>query len=178
MINTETDIQSLEMLDTRIVNFVPTTSLYAKSNIRFKGGIQYQNVATQWWYGIGSAAVHLTIKDRNNNVLGEVLGVTSSGFFDIGTFETTSFYIPDYYANTDIVVEARFEGGSAGGETFKSTDYYTIYHVSDICQNVSSHTGECAGIFEAEIPFVPIAAFVAGAIVTGIIIGTKKKRTT
>jgi hypothetical protein len=175
-----TNIQLLQEIDTRIVDFAPTTNLYAKSSIKFKGQLQFYNTISQEWFDISSATIHVTIKDRNNNILGEVVGVTSSGFLDVGTFETSHFYIPDYYANTDIVVEAKFEGASAtGGGTFKPTDYYTIYHISDICRNVSSRTGECIdGTYNAEeIPFVPIVAFVAGVLVTGYYIKREKTKT-
>lgn len=169
------DIQLLqELRDTRIVNFAPTTSLYAKSDVRFKGRLEFYDIVAQLWFPINSVPVYVTIKDKNNNVLGEVIGVTSSGFFDIGNFETTNFYIPVYYANTDIIVEAKFNGGgSSGGGTFKPTAYYTIYHISGICQNVSSRTGECTT--GEEFPF-PLMALVAGVIIAAIVYKSYKRR--
>lgn len=161
-----------ELADTRIVNFVPTTSLYAKSNIRFKGRLEFYDDVAKLWFPINSVPVYVTIKDRNDKVLGEVVGVTSTGFFDIGNFETTNFYIPYYYANTDIVVEAKFNGGvSSGGGTFKPADYYTIYHISGICQNVSSRTGECTTGEE-----FPLTALLTGVAITAIIYESYKRK--
>jgi hypothetical protein len=174
------DIQSLqELIDTRITNFVPTTSLYAKSSIRFKGSLQFYDTVNQTWFPISSVTIYVTIKDINNNILGEIFGITSSGFFDVGEFETTNFYIPDYYAYTDIVVEAKFKGGvSTGGGTFKPTDYYTVYHILDICHNISPQTGECiAGPYSAkEFSYIPIVAFAAGVVITAVIYESHKHK--
>lgn len=164
-------------IDTRIMDFAPSTNLYAKSNIKFTGKLQHFNLTLQDWYALTLAPIHVTIKDRNNNILGELTGITSSGIFDLGQFETTHFYIPDYYTNNDIVVEAKYLGGTSGEDILKPTEYDTIYHVSGICDNVSSRTGECnTGEYNLEtFPTVPVLAFIAGAAIIGLYLKGNKK---
>ncbi len=160
-------------LDTRIMDFAPSTDLYAKSNIKFKGKLQHFNLTLQDWYPLSLATIHVTIKDINNNILGEVIGITSDSILDLGQFTTTHFFIPDYYANNDIIVEAKFLGGTTpGGDLLKPTEYSTIYHVLGICDNVSSRTGECnTELYNVEeFPTVPVLAFLAGTVVIGLYI--------
>ncbi len=141
----ESTIQSLQLVDTRIIDFSPTAELYAKSNISFKGLLQYYNESLQFWAPIGPAPIDVKIKNIYGNILGTVIGVTSTEIFNPGRFETTPIYIPDSYANNDIIVEASFSGGEsgAGGGTAKPSTYYTTYHILGICPKISPRTGEC-----------------------------------
>lgn len=144
----ETILRSLQIdqvfadADTRIVDFAPSTGLYADSMVSFKGDLEFLEGTT--WNRLRDATINISVKKiPTNEEIKTFTAITSPGSIippvAAGYFETTDWLIPKDLANTDINVRADFVGVGR----YKPSFYETTYHIGEECAVKNPITGEC-----------------------------------
>ncbi len=147
-------------VDTRIYDFVNIGDAIATKPIKFGGKLEYLKNSS--YEALTDATVTVTIRDVDNIVLETLVAITKNGLTELGDFETGTWVIPEGLTDSQINVDATFDGIGS----YKPSSFSTSYAVAakDACL-VPLPWGGCLLSKEAGTGLLLLGALAVGGVV-------------